>query len=126
MKLEINKTKNGNSCLVIDKKENNIEAVLLEKNQKNPVLKENEHILVLAPAVGLRIQVQGQLFTFVKVEREYVGTEEQWENNSIQQLQRKGLFNFYGEFIPSNRYTDRLDVIYKMEGVELCNNPLDS
>lgn len=122
MLLELNQTKKGNVCLILDG-HTQIEAVLKEENQQNPVLFENELVCIIKPLVGLKIQIDGWLYALVEVHREM--KEEFWdrEDLTIQQKQRAGAFNYSALLVPSNRYTDMLECIYSKEGVEICNQP---
>ena len=122
MLLELNQTKKGNVCLILDG-HTQIEAVLKEENQQNPVLFENELVCVIKPLVGLKIQIDGWLYALVEVHREM--KEEFWDRDdlTIQQKQRAGAFNYSALLVHSNRYTDMLECIYSKEGVEICNQP---
>ena len=87
MLLELNQTKKGNVCLVLDGY-SQVEAVLMEENQQNPVLFENELVCVIKPLVGLKIQIDGWLYALVEVHRELKDEFLDRDDLTIQQKQR--------------------------------------
>lgn len=127
MNLYLDITKSGNHALDVCKEEHGIQAVILEKNQEVQVIyiargsERKEPACVIIPKRGMMFQIGGELFRLVEIRREFIGTDEEWTQKSIQEHQRHKDFNYYAVLVPSLKYTNGLHVFMQRPGVEICN-----
>lgn len=130
MIVKINKTKKGNifmNLLSDTFKQLNLEAVIKENKQKIDFLinKPVKDIVAIIPQRGMLLQIDGDLYRLMRINREYIG-DNPFEDKDIREKQKNLMFDYSILLVPSRRFTDGLEVVWSMPGTEICNKMEDA
>lgn len=126
----IDKTKNGNVfCNLLGRgfELNGLEAVLKEKGQNIKFLinKPQKGIVAIIPQRGMLLQLDGELYRLMRINRNYIG-EEDFEEKDIREKQKRGEFEYSILLTPSRRFTDGLEVVWSLPEATICNKMEDA